>query len=69
MGSQQDEIQASRNDLLRLGRNRFGEPITEVVERIESTTDLDLLHDWFDLALERTGWNEIFLEDAPTPDD
>ena len=45
------ELKRQRVLLIRLLRNRFGEPSKEIAKKIKTETNLDTLDQWFDLGM------------------
>jgi hypothetical protein len=53
----------SKDDLIKLGTKRFGQPDAEVLARVQSIEDLDRLDTLLLRILDVNGWDELLADD------
>lgn len=56
---EEGKIQARQEDLLRLGRKRFGPPTASTERALRNLTDLDRLARLLDRLLDVSDWEEL----------
>jgi hypothetical protein len=70
-GRQEGSVTTQRASLVKLLRTRFrNEPLDDVLQKVEQTSDLDLLGGWFDRALEALSFDavrQMILGAPPAP--
>ena len=58
-GKIEGKIEARQEDLLRLGRRRFGSPSKAAQSALNQITDLDRLDRFIDRLLDASSWEEL----------
>lgn len=56
---EEGEVIATRNHILRLGRQRFGPPDAAVRQELEAIQDLNRLNSLLDRFLSAAGWSDL----------